>query len=50
MGYKLDLLQPKQDVFWHFTYSQSDTSNAWKITPEVWNLFIYIRQKSYLYR
>jgi len=33
MGYKLDLLQPKQEVFWHFTYSPSETSNAWKIPP-----------------
>jgi len=29
MGYKLDLLQPKQEVFWHFTYSRSGRSNAW---------------------
>jgi len=29
MGYKLDLLRPKQEVFWHFTYSRSETSNAW---------------------
>jgi len=29
MGYKLDLLQPKQQVFWHFTYSRSEKSNAW---------------------
>jgi len=28
MGYKLDLLHPKQEVFWHFTYSRSETSNA----------------------
>jgi len=24
VGYKLDLLQPKQEVYWHFTYSRSD--------------------------
>jgi len=35
MGYKLDLLQPKQEVFWHFTNSRSGTSNAWKIPLEV---------------
>jgi len=49
MGYKLDLLQPKQEVFRHFTYSRSETSNAWKIPLDVWNLCIYIRHKSYLY-
>ena len=38
MGYKYDLLQPKQDVFWHLTYSRSETINAWKIPPEVMKL------------
>jgi len=33
--YKLQLLQPKQDVFWHSSYSRSDTINAWKIPVEV---------------
>jgi len=40
-GYKLDLLQPKQEVFWHFTYSRLETSNAWKITHEVWNFCVF---------
>jgi len=40
MGYKLDLLQPKQEVFWHLTYSRSETNNAWKIAFEVMN-FVY---------
>jgi len=35
MGYKFDLLQLKQDVFWHLTYSRSETNNAWKISLEV---------------
>jgi len=35
MGYKLDLLQPKKEVFWHLLYSRSETSNAWKIPLEV---------------
>ena len=34
MGYKLDLLQPKQEVF-DLTYSRSETMNAWKIKIEV---------------
>ena len=45
MGYKLDLLQPKQEVFWQVTYSRSETSNAWKIPLEVRNLCSYIRHK-----
>jgi len=35
MGYKFDLLQLKQGVFWNFTYSRSETNNAWKIALEV---------------
>jgi len=35
MGYKLDLLQPKQEVFWHLTYSRSEKNNAWNIPLEV---------------
>jgi len=35
MSYNLDLLQPKQDVLWHLTYSRSETINAWKIGLEV---------------
>jgi len=41
MGYKLDLLQLKQDVFWHLTYSRSETNNAWKISLEVMK-FVYL--------
>jgi len=41
MGYKLDLLQPKQDVFWHLTYSRSETNNAWIIPLEVMK-FVYL--------
>jgi len=41
MGYKLDLLQPKPEVFWHFTYSRSETNNAWKIPLEVMK-FVYL--------
>jgi len=41
MGYKLDLLQPKQEVFWHLTYSRSETNNAWKIQLEVMK-FVYL--------
>ena len=41
MGYKLDLLQPKGEVFWHFKYSRSETSNAWKIPLEVMK-FVYL--------
>jgi len=35
MGYKLDLLQPKQEVLLHLTYSRSETINAWKNGLEV---------------
>jgi len=41
IGYKLDLLQPKQEVFWHLTCSRSETSNAWKIPLEVMK-FVYL--------
>jgi len=41
MGYKLDLLQPKEDVFWHLTYSRSETNKAWKISLDVIN-FAYL--------
>jgi len=41
MCYKLDLLQPKQEVFWHFTYSRSETCKAWKISLEVMK-FVYL--------
>jgi len=41
MGYKLDLLQPKQEVFLHLTYSLSKTNNAWKIPLEVMK-FVYL--------
>jgi len=41
MGYKLDLLQPKQEVFWHLIYSRSETSNAWKIPLEIMK-FVYL--------
>jgi len=39
LGYKFDLLQLKQDVFWLLTYSRSET-NAWKISLEVMK-FVY---------
>jgi len=42
MGYKLDLLQPKQDVFWHLTHSRLKTNNAWKISLEV-KKFVYLQ-------
>jgi len=41
MCFKLDLIQPKGEVFWHFTYSRSETSNAWKIPLEVMK-FVYL--------
>ena len=41
MGYKLELLQPKQDVFWSLTYSRSETNNAWIIPLEVMK-FVYL--------
>jgi len=41
MGYKLDLLQLKQEVFWHLTYRRSETNNAWKIPLEV-TKFVYV--------
>jgi len=41
MGYKLDLLQPRQEVFWHMTYSRSETNNAWNIPFEVMK-FVYL--------
>ena len=39
--YKLHLLQPKKDVFWHSSYSRSRTINAWKIPVEV-TKFLYL--------
>jgi len=42
MGYKIDLLQPKQEVFWHLTYSRSETNNARKIPLEVIK-FVYLQ-------
>jgi len=41
MGYKLDLRQPKKEVFWHLSYSRSETNNAWKITLEVMKFFVF---------
>jgi len=41
MGYKLVWLQPKQDVFWQFSYSRSETNNPWKISLEVMK-FVYL--------
>jgi len=41
MGYKFDVLQLKQDVFWHLTYSRTETNNAWKISLEVIK-FVYL--------
>jgi len=41
MCYKFDLLQPKQDVFWHLTYSRSESNNAWKISLEEMK-FVYL--------
>jgi len=41
MGYKLHLLQPKQEVFIHLTYSRTETKNAWKIPLEVMK-FVYL--------
>jgi len=41
MGYKFDLLQLKQDVFWHLTYSRSDSKNACKISLEIIK-FVYL--------
>jgi len=42
MGYKHDLLQPKQDVSWHLTCSRSVKNNAWKIVSlDVMN-FVYL--------
>jgi len=41
MGYKFDLIQLKQDVFWHLTYSRSETNNAWKISLQVMK-FVYL--------
>ena len=40
VGYKYDLIQLKQDVFWLLTYSRSE-SNAWKISLEVMK-FVYL--------
>ena len=47
MGYKLDLLQPKQDVFWSLTYSRSETNNAWIIPLEVMK-FVYLHPTYFL--
>jgi len=41
MAYKLDLLQPEQEVFCYFTYSRSQTSNARKIPLEKMK-FVYL--------
>jgi len=41
MGYKFDLLQPKQEVFWHLTYSRSETNNAQKIPLGIMK-FLYL--------
>jgi len=41
MGNKFDLLQLKQDVFWHLKYSRSETNNAWKISLQVMK-FVYL--------
>jgi len=41
MGYKLDFLQPKQEVFWHLTYIRSEINNAWKFPHEVMK-FVYL--------
>ena len=38
MGYKFDLLQLKQGVFWNLTYNRSETNNALKISLEVMKL------------
>jgi len=38
MGYKFDLLQLKQGVFWNLTYSRSETNSALKISLEVMKL------------
>jgi hypothetical protein len=45
MAYKLDLLQPEQEVFFYFTYSRSQTSNAWKIPLEVMKFFVFTSDK-----
>jgi len=47
MGYKIDLLQPKQDVFWSLTYSRSETNNAWIIPLEVIK-FVYLHPTYFL--
>jgi len=41
MNYKLDLLQPIQEVFWHLTYCRSETINALKIPLDVMK-FVYL--------
>jgi len=41
VGYKLDVLKPKQEVHWHLTHSRSETNNAWKIPLEVMK-FVYL--------
>ena len=35
MGYKFDLHQLKQGVFWNLTYSRSETNSALKLSLEV---------------
>ena len=42
MGYKLDLLQPKQDVLWHLTYSSPETNDAWTVPLEVMKI-VYLQ-------
>jgi len=43
MGYKFDLVQAKQDVTWHLTYSRSVTNIAWKISLHVMK-FVYFHK------
>jgi len=43
MGYKHDLVQLKQDVSWHLTYSRSVTYIAWKIPLDVMK-FVYFHK------
>ena len=43
MNYKLDLLQPIQEVFWHLTYCRSETINALKIPLDVMK-FVYFHK------
>jgi len=47
MGYKFDLFQLKQGVFWNLTYSRSETNNALKISLELMKL-VYLHTKNVL--